>query len=88
MRVRGEHPVLAVDRHHGARADEREQRAQLLGIAVTRDVHRRDLLVQHLGAGLGQTVDRVVHAQLVPGTGLAEMITVSPRSTSTFEWSL
>ena len=63
--VRGEHPVLAVDRHHGARADEREQRSQLLAIAVAGDVDRRDLLMQHLGAGAGQAVDRVVHAQLV-----------------------
>jgi hypothetical protein len=30
-------------------------------------VHGSDLLVQHLGAGLGQPVDRVVHAELVPG---------------------
>ena len=64
--VRREHPELAVDRHHGLRADEAEDRPDLLRVAVAGDVHRRDLLVQHLRAGLGQPVDRVVHAQLVP----------------------
>ena len=43
----------------------REQRAQLLGARVARDVHVGVLLVQHLGAVLRQPVDRVVHAQLV-----------------------
>ena len=31
------------------------------------NVHRRDLLVQNLGPGLRELVDRVVDAQLVPG---------------------
>ena len=44
-----------------------EDRPQLLGVAVARDVHRCDLLVQDLGAGLRKPVDRVVHAELVSG---------------------
>ena len=63
----GEHPVLAVDGHHGLRPEEGDHRAQLLGVRVPGDVHRRDLLVEHLGAGLREPVDRVVHAELVPG---------------------
>ena len=70
-RVRGQHPELAVDRHDRLRPQEREQRAQLLGVAVARDVHGRVLLVQHLRPGLREPVDRVVDAQLVPGNGLA-----------------
>jgi hypothetical protein len=34
---------------------------------VAGDVHGGVLLVQHLGTVLRQAVDRVVHAQLVPG---------------------
>ena len=49
-RVRGQHPVLAVDRHHRLRPHEAEQRAQLLGARVAGDVHGGVLLVQHLGA--------------------------------------
>ena len=63
------HPELAVDRHHRLRADQGEQRAQLLGARVARDVHVGVLLVQHLGAVLRQPVDRVVHAQLVARNG-------------------
>ena len=70
LRVRGEHPVLAVDRHHRPRAQQRQHRAQLLGAGVARDVHGGDLLVQHLGADAREPVDRVVHAQLVPRHGL------------------
>ena len=65
LRVRGEHPVLAVDGHHVARPQEREHRPQLLLARVAGDVHGRDLLVQHLGAGAGELVDRVVDAELV-----------------------
>ena len=36
--------------HDVARPQEREDRADLLGVAVAGDVHGRDLLVQHLGA--------------------------------------
>ena len=64
--VGGEHAVLAVDRHDGSRPHEREERAQLLGARVPRDVHRRDLLVEDLGAVLREPVDRVVDAELVP----------------------
>ena len=46
---------------------EREHRPQLLLARVAGDVHRRDLLVQHLGARARELVDRVVDAQLVPG---------------------
>ena len=60
--VRSQHPVLAVDRHDVARAEKREHRAQLLLARVAGDVHRRDLLVQHLGAGARELVDRVVDA--------------------------
>ena len=82
LRVRREHPELAVHGHHRPRAQQREHRAQLLGVPVARDVHRRDLLVQHLRA-------RTCASRLIvswtrssfPGTGFAEMITVSPRST-------
>ena len=42
-----------------------EQRTQLLGACVARDVHVGVLLVQHLCAVLRQPVDRVVDAQLV-----------------------
>ena len=65
LRVRREHAVLAVDRHHVARAQQREHRPQLLLARVAGDVHGRDLLVQHLGAGAGELVDRVVDAELV-----------------------
>ena len=51
------------------RPDEAEQRAHLLGARVARDVHGRVLLVQHLRAAPREPVDRVVHAQLVPGHG-------------------
>ena len=64
--VRCEHPELAVDRHHGLRADEAEDRPDLLRVAVAGHVDGRDLLVQHLGAGLREPVDRVVDAELVP----------------------
>ena len=67
LRVRREHPVLAVDRHHVARPQQREHRPQLLLARVAGDVHGRDLLVQHLGPRARELVDRVVHAQLVPG---------------------
>ncbi len=70
LAVRREHPVLAVRRHDAAGSHEGEHRAQLLGAGVPGDVHVRDLLVQHLGAHLGEPVDRVVHAQLVPRHGL------------------
>ena len=49
------------------RAEQREDRSQLLGVRVAGDVHGRVLLVQHLGAGLREPVDRVVDAQLVSG---------------------
>ena len=65
--MRGEHPVLAVDRHQCFGSDECEQGAKLLGAGVTRHVHRGDLLVQHLGAETREAVDRVVHVELVPG---------------------
>ena len=65
LRVRREHSVLAVDRHHGARPDEREQRPHLLGAGMPGDVDRRDLLVQHLCAEARKAVDRVVDAELV-----------------------
>ena len=84
----GEHPELSVHGHHGLRSDEAEHRTQLLGVAVAGHVHRSVLLVEHLGAGLRELVDRVVDAQLVPGTGRAERMTVSPRSTKTAGWSL
>ena len=87
-RVRREHAVLAVDRHHAARTEQRDHRSQLIGVRVAGDVHGRVVLVQHLGAELRQSIDRVVDAQLVSGIGLAEMITVSPRSTLTAGWSL
>ena len=85
--VRSEHPELAVHRHHGLRADEAEDRPDLLRVPVAGHVHGRDLLVQHLGAGLREPVDRVVDAELVPGTGFADRMTVSPRSTETAGWS-
>ena len=66
-RVSGQHPELAVHRHHRLRSHERDHRPQLLGVPVARDVHRGVLLVQHLGPRLGELVDCVVHAQLVPG---------------------
>ena len=69
--VRGEHPVLAVDRHQRLRAHEREHRAHLLRARVPGDVHHRDLLVQHLGAEPREPVDRVVDVQLVAGHRLA-----------------
>jgi hypothetical protein len=65
--VRREHPELAVDRHHRLRAEQAEQRPQLLRAGVAGDVDRRILLVQHLGPVARQAVDGVVHAQLVPG---------------------
>ena len=40
LRVRREHPVLAVDRHHVARTEQREHRPQLLLARVPGDVHR------------------------------------------------
>jgi hypothetical protein len=43
--------------------------------------------VQHLGARAGELVDRVVDAELVAGTGFAEMITVSPGSIVSALWS-
>ena len=70
LRMRGEHPVLAVDRHHVARTEQREHRPQLLLTRVTGHVHGSDLLVQHLGPGACELVDRVVDAQLVAGHGL------------------
>src|SRR6185312_1174726 len=66
----GEHPELPVHRHDRLRPHEPEHRPQLLGVAVARVVHRGDLLVQHLGAVLGELVDRVVHGELVPGDRL------------------
>ena len=53
-RVRGLHAVLAVDRKHGFRANQAEQRAQLFCPCVSRDVHVGVLLVQHFGAVLRQ----------------------------------
>ena len=47
------------DEDAGGEADDR---AQLLRLAVPGDVHRRVVLVQHLGAHLREPVDRVVHA--------------------------
>ena len=70
LRVRRLHPVLAVDRHHVPRPQEREHRAELLLAGVARDVHGGDLLVEHLRAGPSQLVDRVVDAELVPWDGL------------------
>ena len=68
--MRREHPELTVHRHDRARPEQREDRAQLLCAPVTRDVHRRVVLVQHLRARPREPVDRVVHAELVPGDGL------------------
>ena len=68
--MRGEHPELAVHRHHRLRAHEADDRAQLLRLAVAGDVHGRVVLVQHLGAHLREPVDRVVDAQLVAGDRL------------------
>ena len=64
-RVRGEHPELAVDRHHRLRPQEADQRAQLLGACVAGDVDVGVLLVEHLRPAARQPVDRVVDAQLV-----------------------
>ena len=61
----GEHPVLAVNRHHVPRPEEREHRPQLLLVRVPGDVHRGDLLVQHLRTRARELVDRVVDAKLV-----------------------
>ena len=70
-RVRGEHAPLAV---HGDERDfgwhEREHRLQLVGRAVARDVHGRDVLVQHGRACAGQRVHGVGHGELVPRHGL------------------
>ena len=79
--MRREHPELAVHRHHRLRPDEREHRPQLLRVAVAGDVHRRDLLVQHLGAGFASRLIASWTRSSFPGTGRAEMITVSPAST-------
>ena len=49
-RLRGEHAELAVDGHDVVRPEQREDRADLLGVPVAGDVHRGDLLVQHLRA--------------------------------------
>ena len=65
LRVRREHAVLAMDRHHRARPHQRQQGAQLLRARVAGDVDGSDLLVEHLGAEAGKAVDRVVHAELV-----------------------
>ena len=81
--VRSQHPELAVDRHDSLRPQQADQRPELLGPRMPRHVHGRVLLVQHLRPAPREPVDRVVHAQLVPGTARAEMITVSPRSTCT-----
>ena len=67
--MRREHPELAVDRHDRLRAQQAEQRAQLLGAGMAGDVHVGVLLVQHLGAAAGEAVDRVVDAQFVPRHG-------------------
>ena len=60
LRVRGEHAELAVDRHHVARTQQRDERPDLLRARVPRHVYGRDLLMQDLGAGLGELVDRIV----------------------------
>ena len=62
----GQHPELAVHRHHRARTQKRENRAELLRAPVAGDVDGRVVLVQDLRPGLREPVDRVVHAQLVP----------------------
>jgi hypothetical protein len=69
-RVGGEHAELAVDGHDVSRAEDGENRPQLFGMSVAGDVHRRDLLVEDLRAGLGKAVDRVVDAELIPRHGL------------------
>ena len=83
--MRGEHPVLAVDRHHVTRPEQREHGPQLLLVRMAGHVHGA-ISMQHL-APRARAVDRVVDAQLVPGTGFAEMMTVSPGSTDTALWS-
>ena len=70
LRLGGEHPILAVHGHHGFGPHEADHRADLLRVAVSGDVHGRDLVVQYLRAGTRELVDRVVHSQLVPGDGL------------------
>src|SRR6266511_1903901 len=67
--MRREHPELAVDRHHRLRPREREERPQLLGARVTRNVNRGVLLVEHLRTVARQAVDRVVHPEFVPWDG-------------------
>ena len=67
LRVRGEHAHLAVHRNERARMHQREQRLELVRRAVTRDVHGRDLLVQHGRARAAEGVHRVVHRKLVAG---------------------
>ena len=53
-----------------ARTQEPEHHPELLGVAVAGRVNGRDLLMEHLGTGLREPVDRVVHLQLVARHGL------------------
>ena len=71
-----------------ARAAEREHRLQLVGGAVARHVHGRDLLVEHRRARAGQRVHRVGHGELVPRDRLRRHDHGSPDWIATSGWSL
>src|SRR6266545_2919516 len=68
--VSGQHAELSVDGHHVARAQDGEDGPELLGVTVTGDVHRRDLLMEDLCSRTREAVDRVVDPQLVTRHGL------------------
>lgn len=73
---------LAMDRQEVLGIDEREHELELLGTRMPRNVHKRTVLIPHVGAYLGELVDDARDRLLVAGNGVAEMMTVSPRSIS------
>ena len=89
LRVRREHPELAVHRHHRLRPDERRSpsgsppRCR----ARTRGRARSPGGAPPLRAFASRLIVSCTRSSF-PGTGFAERITVSPRSTLTDGWSL
>lgn len=69
---------LTVNRHKVRGLGHGHQELELLLATVTGDVDESAVLIPHVAAELGQAVETCWTAFSLPGTGVAERITVSP----------
>ena len=80
-RVRGQHPELAVDGHDRLRPEQREHRAQLLGVPWPETCTGAFSSCSTSAPRFARWLIASWTRSSLPGIGFAEMITVSPRST-------